>query len=322
MTLQLRTRTPSLALLAEAPGWSAHLLEVAARRAGLPVTTDPAEPADALVAHVDSPTALHRLVGRREALGRPRTLVIAEPGLDDDVRAAGVADEVLVAPVGASILVDRVVALAGGRPATGAAVLAVTADVDELVATAGGTLAHHRGRGDRVVVLVVGDEPTAAHLDALRLLGAEVRHRGAEPAGTALADTLDELRPGQVLVPSPLAGADPATLVGEVLVAAAARSVAVLAAEGVTPSVDFRPDAFTTVDRHLDTKRSALAAVALDERPEVLAARTDLVMATGRFWSRFARGRVVEPFETLREAGRPTLRLVGAGSGVERAAAA
>lgn len=253
---------------------------------------------------------------------RPEAPVVAatgytSPGYADAAYRAGV-DAVLRKPVDSSELLRTLRELLPHlhpAPKAPPKVLAIGSRPEDVVAGCGATLAFHRAQGHEVLIFVAhpgaeAEGGTAAarraaeHLDARIILGAGGEGDDAPPARQALLTQLiRELDPDVAYVPS-LGDGDP----GSQEAHHAARTVlsdvpAVLAYATATATFDFHPTFFKPVERYMDQKLQALAALreGKPSRPDLA---PDFARAAARWWGRLAGYTLVEPFEVLRGEGR------------------
>jgi LmbE family N-acetylglucosaminyl deacetylase len=184
-------------------------------------------------------------------------------------------------------------------------VLAIGAHPDDVEIGCGGTLLAHVARGDTVAVLTLTDGRAREARRAAELMGVRLFH--AAVADTSVADAIDvikavidEVHP-QIVYTHTLhdvhhdhRNVHRATL-------AAARAVpCVYSYQAPSTTVDFRPMRFEPIDDFLAGKLAAVRAY----RSHVAVRgclEEDLLIATARYWSRFAQARHAEPFEVVRE---------------------
>ncbi|AEE44961.1 response regulator [Cellulomonas fimi] len=260
---------------------------------------------------------------RARAPGVPVAVMTAFASVDYAVEALRRdADEFLVKPVGASVLVEKIGALAaeGRRRREAAAptetVLAVGAHPDDVEIGIGATLASHRAAGDAVVVLTlssgaIGGEVDARRHEALaaaavinaRLYLHDFEDTRLDPANgliTTIEDTIREVSPTVVYTHSVHDRHQDHRAVHQAVQVAARRVPSLACFQSPSSTVEFRPDTFVPVDGFVETKLAMLAAFESQAHRDYM--EPDLVRATARYWSRFGTGRHAEPLETVRVA--------------------
>lgn len=202
----------------------------------------------------------------------------------------------------------------GARPAR--RVLAIGAHPDDVEIGAGATLARHADAGDAVHVLTLsrghhggpGDERADEAARAAEVLGAELTLADLED--TAIPDTGDtvrlieavvaRVRPDVVYVHSVHDTHQDHRAVHRATVVAARGVRRVCCYQSPSTTVEFRPTRFVPVDVHFPTKLKAIAAYASQTAIRDYL-EPDLLAATARYWGRFGRSRLVEPFEVVRD---------------------
>ncbi|WP_343035406.1 response regulator [Cellulomonas septica] len=277
---------------------------------------------------------------RSRAPGVPVAVMTAFASVDYAVEALRRdADEFLVKPVGAAILVEKVRALAAeGRSRRDAAgptetVLAVGAHPDDVEIGVGATLASHRAAGDTVVVLTlsggaIGGEVNARRHEALaasavigaRLYLHDFEDTRLDPAGgliTTIEETIREVSPTIVYTHSVHDRHQDHRAVHQAVQVAARRVPSLACFQSPSSTVDFQPDTFVPVDGFVETKLQMLAAFESQAHRDYM--EPELVRATARYWSRFGTGRYAEPLETVRVAAM--ISGSGRGGGIAAAAA-
>lgn len=227
------------------------------------------------------------------------------------------ANEFLTKPVTSAELVAAVQRLAAearverAEP-TGEVVLAVGAHPDDIVLAAGGALAAHRAAGDAVVMLVLsvqgGERAAAASADALgarlivdNLTDAAIIDGAAAPV---IERVVREVAPSVVYAHSAHDRQHAHRAAHEATIAATRSVPTVACFQSGSATVDFRPTRFVPID--LGAKLALLAGSAGHPGDDV---DPGLVGATARYWTRFAGGEAVEPFEIIREAAEMSMPL-------------
>jgi LmbE family N-acetylglucosaminyl deacetylase len=232
-------------------------------------------------------------------------------------------DDFLVKPVSVANLVERATTLASdGRvrraEAAPSSVLAIGAHPDDVEIGVGGTLAAHADAGDRLSILILSPGAVGGEIDVRRqearvaadILGAQLVHLDfkdtfLDPAGgvtTAVENVIADVKPDRIYTHTRSDRHQDHRAVHD-SVQIAARQVPNLACyQSPSTSIDFRPNRFVDIEAFLDTKLRMIAAHTSQCHRDYMAA--DLMAATARYWSRFASGRYVEPFETIRSSVR------------------
>ena len=296
---------------------------------------------DVILTDIQMPgmTGLELLVElRAQAPGTPVAVMTAYASVDYAVEALRRdADEFLVKPVAAGVLLERVAALAAEgrrrRETAGArdVVLAVGAHPDDVEIGVGATLAAHRAAGDTVVVLTLsggavgGDADSRRHeaLASAAVIGARLYLHDFEDtrmsAAAGLIDvvesTVREVAPTVVYTHSAHDRHQDHRAVHQAVMVATRKVRSVACFQSPSSTVDFRPSRFVPVDGFVEKKVEMLAAFTSQAHREYL--DPEVVRATARYWARFGTGRYAEPLETVREAamagspvGDPTVRTV------------
>ena len=260
---------------------------------------------------------------RSRAAGTPVAVMTAFASVDYAVEALRRdADEFLVKPVAAALLLERVTALAAeGRAkrlsaASHEVVLAVGAHPDDVEIGVGATLASHRAAGDAVVILTlssgsVGGEVQLRRHEALAsaaIIGARLYLHDFEdtrldPANgliTTIEETIREVVPTIVYTHSEHDRHQDHRAVRRAVDVAARRVPSLACFQSPSSTIDFRPTRFVPVDGFVETKLRMLAAFESQSHRDYMA--PELVRATARYWSRFGAGEFAEPLETIRAA--------------------
>ncbi|GIG38247.1 hypothetical protein Cph01nite_00090 [Cellulomonas phragmiteti] len=260
---------------------------------------------------------------RSRAPGVPVAVMTAFASVDYAVEALRRdADEFLVKPVAAAILLERVTALAAEgqarREAAGRrdVVLAVGAHPDDVEIGVGATLASHRAAGDQVVILTLsggavgGDTQARRHeaLAAAAVIGArlfvhdfeDTRMSPAAGLITAVEETVRDVSPTVVYTHSSHDRHQDHRAVHEAVMVATRRVPSLACFQSPSCTVDFRPTRFVPVDGFVETKLEMLAAFTSQSHRDYM--DPEAVRSAARYWSRFGTGRFAEPLETVRAA--------------------
>lgn len=114
-----------------------------------------------------------------------------------------------------------------------------------------------------------------------------------------LSGLIRDIAPHTVYAPSAHEAQAARLTTHEAAVAATEGAVrSILGYQSPTATVDFRPGLFVNIGATLDKKVDLLALyLASVDRPEL---SEEFVRAQAQYWGRFARNRVVEPFEVIR----------------------
>ena len=218
------------------------------------------------------------------------------------------------APLRAEALCERIAALLATRAAPATRVLAIGAHPDDIELGCGATLARHAEQGHAITILTL-----AASADGCP---SERRLADAELAASRLGAPLVVGGDGALtesdrvaLIERVVASFEPTTIYAHSEHDAhadhrAAHRAALLGTRGVptflcfqsaTSTIDFRPTMFVDVTHHVERKMELLEVQATPpgRRPHV---ERDLVIATSRYWGRFASTRHAEPFQVVRTA--------------------
>lgn len=261
---------------------------------------------------------------RSRAPGVPVAVMTAFASVDYAVEALRRdADEFLVKPVAAGVLLERVTALAAEgrrrREATSGrrdVVLAVGAHPDDVEIGVGATLASHRAAGDTVVVLTLsggavgGDADVRRHeaLAAASVIGARLYLHDFEDtrmdpgAGLirVIEETVREVEPTVVYTHSSHDRHQDHRAVHEAVMVATRRVPSLACFQSPSSTIDFRPSRFVPVDGFVETKLEMLAAFASQAHRDYM--DPEVVRATARYWSRFGTAGYAEPLEMVRAA--------------------
>jgi len=291
---------------------------------------------DAVVTDIQMPgmSGLDLLVElRSRAPGVPVVVTTAFASVDYAVEALRRdADEFLVKPVPAAVLVDRVSSLGlQGRQrrasaSGGEVVLAVGAHPDDVEIGIGGTLASHQANGDTVVILTLSggaiggaaDERRHEALAAAGVIGARLflhdfPDTRLDPAAgiiTAIEETIALVNPTIVYTHSSHDRHQDHRAVHESVQVAARKIPYVGSFQSPSATIDYRPTRFVPIDGFVEKKLEMLAAFTSQQHRDYM--DPDLVRSTARYWGRFGTGGWVEPLEMIRAAAMIT-RSGGAG---------
>jgi LmbE family N-acetylglucosaminyl deacetylase/CheY-like chemotaxis protein len=253
----------------------------------------------------------------------PVILMTAHEKLDYAIAAVrGNADEFLVKPIDPHELARTAKRLLGAARArreaqagTRRKILAIGAHPDDVEIGCAGALLEHAARGDEVTVLILtggergGDVSLRAQeaQDAARLLGAELRHETlpdtSVPEGGETISVIDmvvaELQPEAVYTHSLNDNHQDHRNVHRATIVAAREVPNVFAYQSPSTGIAFSPSRFVDVTPYMEAKLRALREFRTQHaiRPYL---DEELVVATARYWSRFAPGRYVEPLEVVR----------------------
>ena len=229
------------------------------------------------------------------------------------------ADEFLVKPVPASVVVERALDLAARareqRAEARQRVLAVGAHPDDVEIGVGATLAAHAAAGDEIVILTLsggavgGATPTVRHAEAAAaaaVVGARLVHLDfpdthLDPASgviTAVEEVIADVRPDRVYTHGVHDRHQDHRAVHDAVEIAARQVPSVWCFQSPSSTVAFAPTRFVDVDGFIETKLRMLAAYSSQSHREYMQA--DIVRATARYWGRFSPAREVEPLETVR----------------------
>lgn len=246
-------------------------------------------------------------------------IVTAYPTFDHAVEALReAADEFLVKPVSATLVVSRATELAerarAARTASRHRVLAVGAHPDDVEIGVGGTLAAHAAAGDDLVILTlsggaIGGEVSARHSEAAAaaaVVGARLVHLDfpdtrLDPAAgliTAIEEVVADLRPDRTYTHGVHDRHQDHRAVHEAVQIAARQVPGLWCFQSPSSTVAFAPNRFVDVEGFLETKLQMLAAFVSQSHREYM--QPDVVRAAAQYWSRFSPARLVEPLETVR----------------------
>ena len=229
------------------------------------------------------------------------------------------ADEFLVKPVPATVVVERAVELATRsreqRSGARQRVLAVGAHPDDVEIGIGATLAAHAAAGDDIVVLTLsggavgGATPSVRHAEAAAaaaVVGARLVHLDfpdthLDPASgviTAIEEVVSDVGPDRIYTHGVHDRHQDHRAVHDAVEIAARRVASVWCFQSPSSTVAFAPTRFVDVDGFLETKLRMLAAYVSQAHREYM--QPEIVRATARYWGRFSPAQEVEPLETVR----------------------
>lgn len=260
---------------------------------------------------------------REERPGVPVIVMTAHVSVEYAVSALrNHADEFLTKPVSSADLVSHVTRLAEARRTAAAeaptrhVVLAIGAHPDDVEIGVGGVLAAHRAAGDEVTILTLSrgnrdggvqvawneGSAAAAVIGATLILEdtPESDITGTEPTVGLIAKVVAKVNPTIVYVHSRSDRSAVHRAVHDATALAAAGVPTVACYQSSTSTPEFLPIRFIPIGDHLDAKLEMLSRYAVnEERKKYL--QPEFVTSTAQYWSRFARGKSVEPLEILRD---------------------
>jgi len=234
------------------------------------------------------------------------------------------ADDFLLKPISSADLVAVVTRLAEAsraRQTSGVSrvsVLAIGANVDDVEAGLGGTLARHRASSESVAILILsGHEETpereraaaasAEQLGARLILDSLVSFEPHSQGATAKAieAVVAEIEPTIVYTHSAQDSDEGHRAIFSATQFATRSVPAIASYQNRTSTIDFHPNQFVEIDDFMETKLSLLS---LFESPDVERPYldSDTVMSTARYWGRYVDGHLAEPLEMIRDANGPT----------------
>ncbi|SFK46230.1 PIG-L family deacetylase [Cellulomonas sp. KH9] len=246
-------------------------------------------------------------------------VVTAFPTFDNAVEALRrAADEFLVKPVTAAVVVERATELARRtralRSTSRQRVLAIGAHPDDVEIGVGGTLAAHAAAGDDLVILTlsggaVGGATSVRHSEAAAaaaVVGARLIHRDfpdthlvpAEGIITAIEEVVAEVQPDRIYTHGPHDRHQDHRAVHEAVQVAARQVPNLWCFQSPSSTVAFAPNRFVDIDGFVETKLRMLAAFASQSYRDYM--QPDAVRAASRYWARFSPAHDVEPLETVR----------------------
>lgn len=279
---------------------------------------------DLVVAGIEPPTLrrIELVATIRAARPEVATLILsARDSLDYAAAAlrAG-ADDFMTMPVEPPALVGKAVeliALTRERVMSGhEVVLAIGAHPDDVEVGCGGILLRHVAAGHDLAILTltgggVGGVPTkralragrAAEMLSARLFLCDLHDTVVAKAGptvAAIEHVIDEVAATRVYTHSACDRDQDHRNVNRATLAAAREVPGLYCYQAPSTSADFRPSRFVAIDEFVDRKLAIVRAHRSGSavRPHL---DEDLLRATARYWSRFARSRYAEPLEVVRD---------------------
>ncbi|UNK48174.1 PIG-L family deacetylase [Lysobacter sp. S4-A87] len=233
------------------------------------------------------------------------------------------ADGMLFKPFAKEVFLEQVRKLAQltrqRRQKERRSVLAVGAHPDDVEIGCGGTLSMHAARQDEVTILTLShgaqggdarirarEAHAAAELLQARLILADL-HDTMVPEGGASIELIEEaiaqIQPTDLYTHSQHdTHQDHRNTYRATMVAA--RSIAnVYCYQPPSATVEFRPGLFIDISDHMQRKLQAIEAYSSQTALRAYLA-PDLIVATARYWGRFAGYVMAEPLEVIRQRGR------------------
>lgn len=232
------------------------------------------------------------------------------------------ADGMLFKPFGKEVFLEEARKLAqltrSRRQSERCAVLAVGAHPDDVEIGCGGTLSMHAQRQDEVTILTLShgahggdarirarEAHAAAEFLRARLILGDLQDTRVPEGGASIEliqQTIAQVQPTHVYTHSQHdthqdhRNTHRATMV-------AARSVGnVYCYQPPSATVEFRPGLFMDISDHLQRKLQAIDAYSSQTALRAYLA-PDLIVATARYWGRFAGYVLAEPLEVIRQSG-------------------
>ncbi len=246
-------------------------------------------------------------------------VVTAYPTFDNALEALReAADDFLVKPVAASVVVERATLLAARsrerRSQSVQRVLAVGAHPDDVEIGVGATLAAHAAAGDRLTILTmsggaVGGSTSVRQREAAAaaaVVGARLVHLDfpdtrlipAEGLITAIEEVVRDVAPDRIYTHGSHDRHQDHRAVHESVQIAARQVPNLWCFQSPSSTVEFAPNRFVGVDGFVETKLRMLAAYVSQGHRDYM--QPDVVRATALYWGRFSPAREVEPLETVR----------------------
>jgi len=262
---------------------------------------------------------------RTDMPGLPCLVMTAHASVDaavDAMRTGAV--DFLTKPLGRSTLREAVTrAIASGpQPQR---ILAIGAHPDDVEIGVGGTLAQHQRHGDHVTILTLsrgkqgGDElhraaeaEAAARTLGARLVLGDLEDTSIPEAGRTvqlIESIIAELQPDIVYVHSSHDVHQDHRAVHAATRIAARGVPSIYCYQSPSATVDFRPTRFIPIEADLAPKLDAIAQFASQVAIRDYLA-PDLLVATARYWGRYAATAYAEPLEVLRDTPTPTTSAV------------
>lgn len=255
--------------------------------------------------------------------GTPVIVMTAHVSVDYAVEALRHdADEFLTKPIASAALISVVARLAEEFRATKASVadpevvLAIGAHPDDVEIGVGGILAAHRAAGDEIHILTLSRGGRGGHVadrqneafEAALMLGARLHLEdlsdteisAGEPTLGLIEKVVTAVRPSIVYVHSKNDMHQDHRAVHEATLLATRGVRSVSCYQSASATVDFRPNRFVNIDDFLEAKVALVQA----HRSQLTVSRyhsPDFLVATARYWARFADGMACEPLEIVRD---------------------
>jgi LmbE family N-acetylglucosaminyl deacetylase len=224
------------------------------------------------------------------------------------------AADLLQKPVAIDVLVAKVAELMAA--AAGERVLAIGAHPDDVEIGVGGMLVAHRSRGDEVTILTMssgavgGDEAERENESraAAALLGAEIvfgrlqdTRLSHEPGLVgSIEEVVRRVEPDIVYTHGSADLHQDHAAVHHATMVACRRVGRVYGYQSPSSTVAFAPKRFIPIDDFLATKLESIACFRSQTDVRDYLAE-DLLVATARYWGRFAGTRYAEPLEVIAE---------------------
>lgn len=256
--------------------------------------------------------------------GLPVIVVTAHATVDYAVGALrGQAGEFLHKPLDPEELLGTVRRLGEERRRRSAAgrqsVLAVGAHPDDVEIGVGGMLSAHHARGDRITIVTLtngarGGSSTMRQDEARAaadLVGAvlhladleDTRIPVSDPTMSTIQNVIADVRPDVVYVHSLNDLHQDHRAVHQATMVAARKVPTIGCYQSPSATVEFRPNRFAVIDEHVEDKLKLLACFGSQTAQQRDYLEPDLVVATARYWSRYAGGRFAEALEVIRDEG-------------------
>lgn len=195
-------------------------------------------------------------------------------------------------------------------------VLAIGAHPDDVEIGCGGALAKHRAQDDHVMILVLSGGARGGSIEirnvegqrAADLIGAEISFfdlpdTNISEGGETIEAVLSVVRrfnPTHVYTHSLHDTHQDHRSVHRATLVAARHVPNLYCYQAPSATVDFRPTRFVDVTRQMD-KKLALIATHKSQTETRANLESDLIVATARFWGRFAGYCLAEPMEIIRQ---------------------
>lgn len=195
-------------------------------------------------------------------------------------------------------------------------VLAIGAHPDDVEIGCGGALARHRAYGDTVTIVTLshgasgGDAEVRAREAgaAAQVLGAQLNlgdlvdthiSEGGASINTIL-DVIARVQPTHVYTHSQFDTHQDHRNTHHASMVAVRAIPNVYCYQAPSATVDFRPNLFIDISSHIEAKLAAIAAYSSQTSVRPYLAQ-DLIIATARYWGRFAGFVLAEPMEIVRQ---------------------